>query len=136
MNVDDNSDKSVSMSPDRSQNSSLNNSTPENGKEKITTPVSKKLTPKQMSKKLESTKKQEERLKMKQVSCCFTAYVTVNLACKHLIIDLFNLSQFLYKIYVGKRKGTRGKTSFEAIRKRQEKRSRSRVKTDIDTIIS
>ncbi|XP_050442813.1 DNA ligase 1 isoform X2 [Adelges cooleyi] len=66
MNIDDNSDKSVSMSPDRSQNSSLNNSTPENGKEKITTPVSKKLTPKQMSKKLESTKKQEERLKMKQ----------------------------------------------------------------------
>ncbi|XP_050522145.1 chromatin assembly factor 1 subunit A-B-like isoform X2 [Daktulosphaira vitifoliae] len=53
-------------SPDSYQKNKSLNITPESSKTTVTTPGSKKLTPKQLAKKLESTKKQEERLKLKE----------------------------------------------------------------------
>lgn len=66
MDEDENKKNLDLQSPDRSKKNK-SNMTPESSKTTVSTLESKKLTPKQLAKKLEIAKKNEERLRLKEV---------------------------------------------------------------------
>lgn len=109
MDIDDNA--SVSSDSNHAPNNTSVTSASDNGKVENITPTAKKLTPTRLlKKKQESAKKQEERLKRKQVNCKVMLF---------FVAEIFEIN---FDLFTGKRKSQRRKTTTKTVGKRTKEK--------------